>query len=249
MISAIILTKNEEANIADCIESVGWADEVVVLDSESTDSTIKIAQKMGAKVFYHPFSNFPEQRNAAIQLAGTDWILFVDADERVTAELANEVRSVIQNPDIDGWWIPRRSNYFGHWVHYGGFYPDYQLRLARKSKIHYDPAQKVHEIPTLDGKAGYLTNPFIHYCYQSYREWKTDEARYARLMAETLFAKGVYPTYHLIAAPILSFIEQFFVKQSYRDGRTGFQLSLAMAYGAFNIYRHLWLLWKAAGEK
>jgi glycosyltransferase involved in cell wall biosynthesis len=248
-ISAIVLTKNEENYIADCLDSLKWCDEVIVLDSLSTDRTVELSQQTGVRVVLRPFVNFADQRNAAIQLAGTDWIFFVDADERVTTELADEVRQATQDPAVDGWWIPTRSNYFGHWVRYGGFLPDYHLRLAKRSKIHYNPVQKVHEHPILDGKAGYLKNPLIHICYQSIGEMKTALAIHSPLQAESLFEKGVKPTYHFFAGPILTFFEQYFIKQSYRDGRIGLLLSLTMAYYVFDQYRHLWILQKNAGKK
>jgi (heptosyl)LPS beta-1,4-glucosyltransferase len=248
MISAIILTKNEESNIAGCIESVCWADEVVVLDAESTDSTIEIAQKMGAKVFSHPFSNFSGQRNAAIELVRNDWIFFVDADERVPEKLANEIDLVIQDPEIDGWWVPRKNYYFGRLLHHGGFYPDYQLRLSRQGKLHYDPGQKVHEKPVLDGTAGHLNNPLIHFCYNNLQEMVTAKNKYSALLAEIHHETGLKPTYHLIAAPILTFFQQLFGLQGYKDGFLGFFISLVWAYYAFDEYRRTCLLWKSASK-
>ncbi len=248
-ITAVVLTKNEEAFITDCLNGLKWCDGLIVLDSLSSDRTAEIARQLGAEVVSRPFRNFGDQRNAAIDLVKSEWIFFVDADERVTGELAQEVRLAIQDPEVDGWWIPTKNNYFGQWLSYGGFYPDYHLRLARKGKLRYDPNQKVHETPTLHGKAGYLKNPFIHICYQNLGELTAAKARYAALIAEVHFEKGVKPTYHFIAAPILTFCEQLFTKQGYRDGRIGWLIGLVWAYYAFDEYRRLGILWKAAKGK
>ncbi len=138
-ITAVILTLNEQAYLGECLDSLKWCDQVLVLDCFSTDRTVEIARQQGAHVVQRQFIDFADQRNAAINLVTTEWILFVDADERVPPELAHEVQTAIQNPAYDGWWIPRRNNFFGKWLSNGGFYPDYHLRLAKKAKYHFDP--------------------------------------------------------------------------------------------------------------
>ncbi|NLE74760.1 MAG: glycosyltransferase family 2 protein [Actinobacteria bacterium] len=248
-LTAVVLTKDEEAYIADCLKSLQWCDRVLVLDSLSADRTVEIARELGAEVVLRPFQNFADQRNAAIGLVSSEWILFVDADERVSTELAEEVRAVIRLSEFDGWWVPTKNNYFGRWLSYGGFYPDYHLRLARKARLRFDALQRVHEHPTLQGKAGYLRNPLIHLCYQSLAELRATKARYAALLAEIHFEKGTVPTYHLIAAPILTFGEQLLVKKGYKDGWLGLFISLLWGYFAFDEYRRLLLLWLAAAKR
>jgi (heptosyl)LPS beta-1,4-glucosyltransferase len=242
-LTVVVLTKDEEAYIGDCLESLKWCPQVVVLDSFSSDQTVEIARQRGTRVAQRNFINFADQRNAGIDLVDSEWIFFVDADERVTPELAEEVSRVIENPEYDGWWVPRKSNYFGKWLKYGGFSPDYQLRTARKRKYHFDPTQKVHEKPIVDGKVGYLKNPLIHYCYQNLSELKKAGAIFNTLMAEVMFEQGRKPTYHFIIAPIMTLLRQACIKQGYRDGWNGLLLSLAMSYNIFDAYRRLWILW------
>ena len=247
--SAVVLTRNEEVHLPDCLASLQWCDEVLVLDSFSTDRTVEIARLCGAAVVQRPFVNFGDQRNAALDLIQSEWVFFVDADERVSAELAAEVGAAIRLPEYDGWWVPTKSSFFGKWLSHGGFYPDYHLRLAKKKSLRYDPLQKVHEIPTLNGRAGYLKNPLLHLCYQSLGELKVAKARYAALLAEIHFEKGIKPSYHLLAAPILTFFEQLIVKKGYRDGWAGWLISVLWSYYAFDEYRRLWALWKSANTE
>jgi glycosyltransferase involved in cell wall biosynthesis len=242
-LTAVVLTLNEENYISECLESLKWCQQVVVLDSLSTDRTVEIAHQMGARVVQRPFINFADQRNAGIELVDSEWIFFVDADERVTAEMAEEVSRVIKDAAYDGWWVPTKSNYFGKWMKYGGFYPDYHLRLARKGKYRFDPRQKVHEKPIVEGKVGYLKNPLIHICYQNFHELKQAAILHSKLMSEIKFEQRIRPKYHIIIAPLLVFYDQYLRKQSYKDGIVGLVLSISMAYYNFNIYRRLWLLW------
>ena len=247
-ISAVVITKNEEANIGDCLAGLKWCNEVIVLDSLSTDNTVEISLRHGAKVTLRPFLNFADQKNAAIELAKGEWVFLVDADERVSDELAHEVRSVIQDPSMGGWWIPRKNYYFGRLLNHGGFYPDYQLRLSRNGKLHYDPRQKVHETPLLDGNAGYLKNPLIHLCYKDIKEMISAKNKYSALLAEMHHEKGLKPTYHLIAAPILTFFHQLIKQEGYKDGFLGFFISLVWAFYAFDEYRRARILWKSASK-
>jgi glycosyltransferase involved in cell wall biosynthesis len=248
-ITTIILTKNEELNITDCLERLKWCDEVIVLDSFSSDHTVEIARQFGVHVVQLPFQNFADQRNAAIDIAESDWIFFVDADERVTDDLAQEVKLATLDQDCVGWWIPRKNNYFGKWLNYGGFFPDYQFRLLKKDKCRFDPQQKVHEKPILDGRTGYLQNALIHYCYQNLSDLKKAKERYAGLLAEIHYERGLKPSYHMVAAPFLTFFQQCFILQGYKDGKVGLLISLVWAYYAFDEYWKLWGLWKAAGKK
>ena len=248
-LTAVVLTKNEEAHIAACLDSLKWCDKVMVLDSLSADRTVEIARQHGAEVISRPFSNFADQRNAPLHLLETDWVFFVDADERVSAELAYEVKLAIQNPEVDGYWVPTRNLFLGQWLRYGGFWPDHHLRLGRKEKLHYDPRQKVHEHPVPIDRAGYLSNPLIHIAYQNLHDLLEAKARYATLLAEIHFENGLKPTYHFFAAPLLTFVDQLFIKQGYRDGWLGILLSLVWSYYAFDEYRKLWGMWRLAKQQ
>src|SRR3990172_7712430 len=142
MLTAIVLTRNEEKHLPDCLASLGWASERIVFDSGSTDRTLEIAQAAGARVIRREFDHYAGQREAALRAAQTEWVLFVDADERVTPELAQAIRNALPGPEA-GWWIPRHNYIFGKLTRHAGWYPDYQLRLMRRALAHYDPARPV----------------------------------------------------------------------------------------------------------
>ena len=247
-LTAVVLTKNEETYIADCLESLKWCHNVIVLDSLSTDRTVEITHQHGAKVILRAFKDFADHRNAALGFVDTDWVLFVDADERVSPELAHEVKLAIQEPEVDGWWIPTKNYFFGRLLSHGGFYPDYHLRLSRKGKLHYNFEEKVHERPVLQGNAGHLKNPLIHLCYRDIHEMVTAKNRYSALLARIHYQKGLKPTYHLIAAPILTFFEQLVVLKGFKDGFLGLFISLVWSYYAFDEYRRTCMLWKSTRQ-
>ena len=159
-VAAIVLTWNEAHNVVSCVESLAWCDEVVVFDSCSTDDTVALATGAGARAILHPFKDFAQQRNAALDAVSGEWIFFVDADERATPALGTEIRETIQRSDIDGWWVPRHNYLFGHLTRGAGYYPDYQMRLLRAGSGHYE--RPASEIVVLDGEDGYLSQPLIH---------------------------------------------------------------------------------------
>jgi glycosyltransferase involved in cell wall biosynthesis len=245
-LTVIILTKNEEKNIADCIASVLWADEVVVFDAFSQDRTVEMAQQAGAMVLQHWFQNFAQQRNAALDAVETDWVFFVDADERATPELAIEVRRAIQDESRSGWWVPRHNYIFGRVIRHAGWYPDYQLRLLRHGKAHYDPQREVHEIVILDGEDGYLENPLIHYNYDTLAQFIERQSRYTDYEARILFDQDVHPKPHnFVLQPLREFRRRYVSLQGYKDGFHGLLLSLLMTYYTFVMYMRLWRLWLA----
>jgi len=236
-LAVIILTKDEEENIAGCIRSVSWADEVMVLDSGSTDRTVEIATQMGARIFTHPFRNYAEQRNIALGLARTPWVFFVDADERATPELGREIRDVIEDENYAGWWVPRRNYIVGKWIKHGGWYPDYQLRLLRPDKARYDPAWEVHEIVILDGQAGHLRHPLIHYNYRTWGELVARQWRYAPLEVRNLIKRGIRPKpWSPFSMPVREFIRRYVTLQGYKDGLHGLVLALVMAFYTMWVY-------------
>ncbi|MEA3345311.1 MAG: glycosyltransferase family 2 protein [Chloroflexota bacterium] len=239
-LSVVILTKDEEHNISDCITSVQWADRVVVLDSESVDRTREIAREMGAKVYIRPFRDYADQRNAALEMVEGDWIFFVDADERATPELAAEVQEVIEDESRVGWWVPRHNYIFGRIIRHAGWYPDYQLRLLRRGYARYDPARPVHEVVMLDGEAGHLQNPLIHYNYHTLAEFRERQQRYTTYEAQALLEEGIRPRWrNFILQPLREFRLRYLTLQGYRDGAHGLLLSLLMAWYTFQRYRLL----------
>lgn len=248
-ITAIILTYNESSNVADCIDSVKWADSIVVFDSFSTDNTIQLATEAGAKVIQHKFVNYTLQRNAALDAVDDQWVLFVDADERVTPELAAEIKTVIQSDQYSGYWIPRHNYIFGKLTRYTGWYPDYQLRLLRRARARYDTSREVHELVILEGEAGYLESPFVHYNYHNLAQFIHKQQRYTDYAACDLYKQGVrVKPQNYILQPLRHFWWRFVTLQGYRDGLHGLKLSLLMAWYEFQKYVRLKRLWnRAAG--
>jgi (heptosyl)LPS beta-1,4-glucosyltransferase len=244
-LAVVILTKNEEHNIADCIESVRWADEVVVFDSFSKDRTVEIAQELGAQVIQHPFRNYAEQRNAALEAVESQWIFFVDADERATPELATEVWQAIEDETKAGWWVPRHNYIFGRLTRHAGWFPDYQLRLLKRGHARYDPAREVHEVVILDGQEGHLKNVLIHYNYENLPQFLERQNRYTDYEARILYEQGIRPKWrNFILQPLREFRRRYVSLQGWKDGFHGLLLCGLMAYYNFVMYVRLRRLWR-----
>lgn len=245
-LTLIILTYNEQQNIADCIESGRFADRIIVFDSGSTDDTTDYAREAGAEVITHPFENYAAQRNAALAaVTGTsEWVLFVDADERVTPDLAREVRTSILFPGYAGFRIPRHNYIFGKLTLGAGWYPDYQTRLLHVGMALLDPDQEVHEVVLLHGLEGTLKNPLIHYNYRSVRQFIEKQRRYAQIDAKMSQKKGIRPkAKQFFSMPLRQFWWRFVTLRGYQDGLHGLRLSLLMAWYEFYRLRALKRLW------
>jgi glycosyltransferase involved in cell wall biosynthesis len=239
-LAAVILTCNEERRIVDCVQSVAWADEVVVLDTHSTDRTVELAQAHGARVIEHPFEDFAQIRNAALELVEAEWLLFVDADERATPALAAEIAGELRGPSADGYWIPRHNYIFGRLTLGAGWFPDYQMRLLRRGRARYDPSRKVHELVILDGPEGYLKNALIHYNYDTAQEFRRKQARYLEYDAQILRKRGVRPRpYTYLTQPLRHFWWRFVTLRGHRDGLHGLRLSALMAWYEYRKYVRL----------
>jgi glycosyltransferase involved in cell wall biosynthesis len=241
-LAAIILTKNAARHIRDCIATLDFADLIVVSDSYSDDGTAELASDAGAIIQQRPFDNFAGQRNAAMDAVDAEWIFFVDADERITPELAQEVLQVIdQRPEV-GWWVPRHNYIAGKRARYGGFYPDYQLRLFRRDRARYDPARPVHEVVLLDGPSGQMQNVMIHYNYDNWAQFHAKQRRYARFEGEILRERGVMPWPHkFIRLPLREFRRRYFTLQGYKDGWLGLRLAALLGW-YYGFMPHWYLL-------
>lgn len=247
-LTVIILTKNEAAHIAECIESVGFADHVLVFDSFSDDATVTIAKAAAdVDVIQRRFDNYPGQRNAALEAVRdtADWVLFVDADERISPVLAREIQAAIAKPGYAGWRIPRHNYIFGKLTRGAGWYPDYQTRLLKVGAARYDPERQVHEVVLLDGELGTLTNPIIHYNYRDLPQFIEKQQRYTAYEAKILYEAGIRPKFrNFILQPLRQFKWRFFELKGYRDGLHGLRLSLLMAWYEFRKYWLLRGLWQ-----
>jgi (heptosyl)LPS beta-1,4-glucosyltransferase len=242
-LAAVVLTRDEEHHIGDCLDSLAWADERLVFDDFSTDRTGELAVSHGARVLQNPLESFAAQRNAALAAVDVEWVLFVDADERATPALADEVRRVIAYRDDRtraGWWIPRHNYMIGHRMRGGGWYPDYQLRLLRRGHARYDPQRPVHEVVILDGEAGYLENPLIHYNYDTVAHFREKMGRYTAFEAAILRDKGVrVRPWTYVSMPLREFWRRFVTLRGYRDHLYGLLFCGLMSWYTLQTYLKL----------
>jgi (heptosyl)LPS beta-1,4-glucosyltransferase len=248
-LTAIVLTRNEQRHIAACLATLAWADELLVLDSLSTDQTAEIACAWGARVEQHAFRDWAEQRTVAMAAAGNDWIFFVDADERATPELAAEVLQVVQSDTCAGYWVPRRNYIFGHLMRHTGWSPDYQPRLLDRRRCRWDPAHPVHELVLFDGPDGHLQNTLVHYNYDNLAQFAEKQERYSTIAARQLQAGGARARLRsFIGQPAREFVRRFITLRGYCDGLYGLLLSLLLAYYTLRTYVKLWRLQSSAGS-
>ncbi len=248
MLSVVVLTRNEACHIEACLESTrNFADELVVFDSHSDDATRELAARAGAVVYERTFDNYPCQRNAALAAARHDWVFFVDADERASAEVGREVRAAIGKEGAERpvlFWIPRKNYIFGKWIRHTGWFPDYQPRLLRRDKARFDPDRPVHELVLADGPEGFLKQPLIHYNYETVAQFRRKQLAYTHIEAEMMFREGIRPRLRgFLGQPAREFYRRFVSLQGYRDGGHGLVLSLLMGYYAFVRQRMLAEMW------
>ena len=251
-VSVLILTRNEESNIAGCLQSVRWADELFVVDSLSTDRTVEIAKAMGAQVYLHAFEGYAQQRNWALENLpfAHDWILMLDADERITAPLAEQIRSVAASPDTHyaGYFLNRRFYFLGRWLKYGGLSPNWIMRLFRRHAARCEN-REVNEHILLTGPAGRLDGPLDHQDNRGISEWIAKHNRYASLEAEIFLRersegsgeesitprlKGhqaerrrwlklrLWDRLPLLLRPFLNFLYNYLLRGGFLDGQPGF---------------------------
>lgn len=241
-VSAVVIARDEADFIDGCLTSVAWADErLVVVDSATTDATAALAEAAGARVVERPWVGFQHQRNVALGLARSDWVLFVDGDERVPPSLAREVRACVgEAGDTRGYWIPRRNVIAGVWVRHAGWWPDPQLRLLHRTSARYDESGVVHEVAQIDGPSGTLSEPLLHLNYETFAEFRAKQAHYAILEARTLWKKGVRAKpRNLVLQPLREFRRRTVELGGFRHGMFGVRLGLEMALANFLTYREL----------
>ncbi len=243
MISAVILTKNEEAIIEDCIKAVSWCDEIILLDDKSTDNTVLLAKELGAKALVHQLTDFASQRNYALEHTMGDWIFFVDADEKVSDALRKEIQNVLANNDIKGYFLRRQDTMWGKALKYGETANIKLLRLAKKDAGAWQG--KVHETWHVTGKTAELSNPLLHYPHQSIAEFLFKINRYSDIRARELYVEGVKANALLIILyPQAKFVLNYVIKLGFLDGVAGFIHALMMSMHSFLVRGKLWLLWQ-----
>ncbi len=233
-LTAAVIARDEERMLGECLASLAFADErLVLVDARTADRTREIARLGGARVHERAFDTFAAQRDAALALARGDWVLFVDADERVTRGLRDEVLRTLAAPDARGYWIPRHNYLLGRVVTHAGWFPDYQLRLLERAAARFDPLRPVHELALIDGSVGYLSEPFVHFNYATLGEFVRKQERYCLLEADHWLATFGRPRLRsLLGQPLREFWSRYVRLEGYREGSLGLMLSAILAYYA-----------------
>jgi glycosyltransferase involved in cell wall biosynthesis len=243
-LTTIVLTRDEEKDIKDCLESVkDLAQELIIVDSYSTDKTLEIARQFNAKIYQRHLDNFGKQRNFALSKAKNDWVLSLDADERLTEGLKKEIKKAL-NSKYNGFYIPFKNYFLGKWIKHSGWYPQYKLRLFRKSKMSFDEA-KLHEKVKEMGKIGYLKNPILHYSYSDIKECFRKLEKYSSFQADpSLTPFDKFNFLRMLAKPPYRFLKMYFIQLGFLDGWQGLFLALLTSYHEFKVHlkvrRKMW---------
>ncbi|OQZ04794.1 SPBc2 prophage-derived glycosyltransferase SunS [Candidatus Brocadiaceae bacterium B188] len=240
-ISACVITFNEESRIRDCLESVKWVDEIVVVDSLSTDKTVDICREYSRKVYQRPWPGNIDQKNYAMGLAKNDWILSLDADERLSPGLIREIQDAIRNPgNIPGFFFPRRSFYLGRWICHGEWYPDYQLRLFKKGCGQWQGTNP-HGRVIVPGKTGYMKHDLYHFNYKNFSHQLRTIDNYSTIFADIMADRGRgFSLHKLLFQPLYKFIRGYFFKRGFLDGLPGFIIATSSAFYIFAKQVKLW---------
>lgn len=244
-LSVILITKNEAHNLHDCLTSLHWADEIIVVDSGSSDGSQDICREFGCTLIETDWPGFGPQKNRALQLATHQWVLSIDADERITDQLRSDIIQAINtDDDISGYYMPRSSSYCGRFIKHSGWYPDYILRLFQREKARFSD-DKVHEKIIITGKTAKLTNHLIHYSFSDLEQVLGKVNQYSSLGAEQLYKQGKRSTItKAIGKGIWSFLRSYIFRRGFLDRQEGLMLAISNAEGTYYKYAKLALLCK-----
>ncbi len=253
-LSIAMIAMNEEANLPRTLQSVQWADEIVIVDSGSRDRTIEIAQSFGAKTNHHAFGGHGEQKNVALGLCTSDWTLLLDADEVLTPELQSEIQQLLsEEPKFGAYWIPRLNLYFGRWIRHGGFYPDYKLRLFRRGSALLSEGVGPHSTPQFAGPKGKLKHDMLHYAYPTFAIYLEHMNRYSSEIAQLLHQSGrssnSLPAFiwNAVLNPAATFVYNYCIRLGFLDGREG--LLLHLNHSVYIHWKFVKAWWLAKGEE
>lgn len=241
-ITGLIITLNEEQNIAEVIKNIYFVDEIIVLDSYSIDKTVEIAQSFDkVKVYQNKFENFTDQRNLALDYATHNWILFLDADERLTPELKAEIFETVQQDNTAAaYYFYRKFMFKDKPLHFSGWQTDKNIRLFKKDAARYSKERLVHEILRVKGRTRVMKHKLIHYSYIDYDSYKQKMKSYARLKAKELYMKDVKPNFfHFYIKPSYKFFYKFIIRLGILDGKRGFIICYLNAYSVYCRYPFL----------
>ena len=249
-VSVTIITLNEADHIAAAIESAAWADEVVVVDSGSTDGTAEIARQTLARVTSRPWSGYVDQKNHAAELAANDWIFSLDADERIPAALASEIQQILSSdPPLRGYRVPRVTFHLGRWIRTTDFYPDFQTRLYDRRAARWR-GRHVHESVSVDGPTGQLASELEHYSYRDLSEHLDRINHYSTLAALQMHEEGRRAgLLDLVMHPFAAFLRNYVLRRGFLDGGVGLTLSLVNAYSVFLKFAKLRELDSSRGRR
>lgn len=241
-ISLVVITRNAEEHITRCLKSVPFAADIVVLDSGSTDATVTIAKNLGARVYVEEWRGFGPQKRRAVELAQTDWILSLDADEALSNKALAEIQKLMSEPRAQAAYaLPRLSFHLGRWIWHGGWYPDWQIRLFDRRQANWS-ADQIHE-KVVSSSVGRLSNPIQHWVFKDLADQVATNNRYSTLGAQTLKTTGrTFWLFHLIVKPPVKFIETYLWKLGFLDGLPGFIIAVGAAYSVFLKWSKLWEL-------
>ena len=243
-IAAAIITYNEERNISRCIESLrNVVEEIVVVDSNSSDRTVEICRSMGAKVITHPFEGHIQQKNFALQQITSPWILSLDADEELSPQLINSIVS-LEEGHADGYSMNRLTNYCGHWVRHCGWYPDTKLRLVRNGAAQWTGINPHDRLELKENrKTGHLAGDILHYSYYTREDHLKQIEYFSSIAARELHKHGMKSSAVLISIKVMAqFVKSFFIRLGFLDGMTGFTISRLSAFATYRKYTKLKLL-------
>jgi len=235
-VSVTIITKNEEANIERCLKSLTWADEIVVADSGSKDSTVEICKKYNCNIIKTDWLGFGRTKKYAVDSAKYDWIISIDADEEITPELRDEIEKILQNPKLNGYRIKRKSFYLGKMINHCGWSNDYPFRLFNKKFGNFNE-KEIHESVELKGEVGRIKSPILHYTYPTIALHIEKTNRYSSLQASELKERG--KEYLILSALFLGinkFINMYFIRAGFLDGKEGFMLCSIASFGVYLKY-------------
>ena len=248
-ITVIVITKNEEHNIRGCLESVLWADEIVVVDSESRDKTVEIARKFTSKVYIEPWLGFAAAKSFGLQNCTSEWVLWLDADERVIPELAEEIRNLVRsNPHEAAFRMKRRAYFLGKWIRHSGWYPGKVTRLFHRERAKFNTAA-IHEGLEVNGAISDLNNDLLHFTDPNLYHYFAKLNRYTSLAAEDSFRKGKRSGHSdLIVRPIWQFFRMYLVRRGFLDGVSGLLLAFLSASYVLTKYAKLWELGNSASK-
>ena len=238
-LSVIIITKNEALNIRACLESVAWADEIIVVDSGSQDDTVAICREFTPHVYSHDWPGFGAQKNRALDYASKDWVLSLDADERVTPELHEQLIKAMGEAGEEGFYVPRLSQFCGHFIRHSGWYPDYVLRLFKRKKGRFSD-DLVHESVIFQGHTGKLSSPLLHYSYMNEADVNRKVEQYASAAALQMFNNGKAVTGADASVHAgWAFLRTYCLRLGFLDGTAGFNIACMNARTTYLKYRKL----------